>query len=308
MADGSLKDRIITGEIPDLDKIPFVDRALFNIMEAPIAPFLKMPFITAIAGRGCTYNCNFCQPAERKMFGPSVRRMSAERFIEELDVTRSKIGMNSLMIHDDCLVEDGAWIEKFLKLYEKKKFNKPFVCQSRADIIVRNEKLFKDMKKRGLSMLLIGFESGNQRVLNFLRKGTTVEQNYKASAICRKLGIRVWANFMMGMPTETKEEVLDTVKMIKHIKPYVASPAFYTPHPGSDLFDYCVKNDLSLIKKHEDYKRTPTGSKIKNIDYEFLRQVLNEVSLLPLSVKLWRKIDKLKLGRFNKELIAKHSA
>jgi radical SAM superfamily enzyme YgiQ (UPF0313 family) len=162
------------------------------------------------------------------------------------------------------------------------------------------------MKKCGLEMLLIGFESGNQRVLNFLRKGTTVEQNYKAAAICKKLSIRIWANFMLGIPTETNKEAMDTVKMIKRIKPYVSSPAFYTPHPGSDLFDFCVKNNLSLIKKHEDYKRNPEGQKIKGVDYDFLNKALAELARVPYSVKLRRKIDRLKLGRFNKELIARH--
>lgn len=306
MARGVLKERVITGAAPDLDKIPFVDRALFKILEAPIVPFLKMPFVTAIAGRGCTYNCSFCQPAEKRMFGPKVRRISPERFIEELEITKNSLGLNSLMIHDDCLVEDTAWVERFLELYRKKKFRRSFVCQGRADIIAKNPALFKYMRSCGLEMILIGFESGSQRVLNFLRKGTTVEQNYKAADICRRLGIRVWANFMLGIPTETKEEVMDTVRMIKRIKPYVASPAFYTPHPGSDLFDFCVKNGLSLIEKHEDYRRNPDGCKIKGLDYGFLKSALDETVAIPPSVKLRRKIDRLGLGRFNKELIANY--
>lgn len=300
---GNIKSKVLSGEKPNLNEIPFPDRSLFEILEAPIVPFLKMPFITAIAGRGCTYNCSFCQPAEKVLFGNSVRRISVGRFIEELEITRNNSGLNSLMIHDDCLLEDIEWVERFLSLYSKKGFRKSFICQSRADIVVRNPGLFKDMRRSGLDMLLIGFESGNQRMLNFLRKGTTVEQNYQAAHICKSLGIRVWANFMLGIPTETKDEVMDTVKMIRRIKPYVSSPAFYTPHPGSDLFEFCIKKDLSLITKHEDYKRNPEGDKIKGVDYDFLRTVLSEVAGLPPLVRLRRKIDRLKLGRFNKELI-----
>lgn len=306
IAKGAIPDKVIVGQTPDLDRIPFLDRHLFKTLEAPITPFLKMPFITAIAGRGCMYNCSFCQPAERKMFGAKVRRMSVERFVEELELTRKDTGLNSLMIHDDCLVEDTAWVDRFLFLYSKKKFRKSFVCQSRADIIVKNQKLFHDMKKHGLEMLLIGFESGSQRVLNFLRKGVTVDQNYKAAAICNKLGIRIWANFMLGIPTETNEEVRQTSRMIKAIKPYVASPAFYTPHPGSDLFEFCIKNNLSLIKNHEDYKRNPEGHKVKGVNYEFLKKILKETLEISPKIKLWRKIDKLMLGRFNKELIQRH--
>jgi len=140
-------------------------------------------------------------------------------------------------------------------------------------------------------MFLIGFESGNQRVLNFLRKGTTVEMNYEAARICKKYGVRIWANYMLGMPTETKEEVKDTVKMIKAIKPYRPSPAFFTPHPGSDLYDYCEKNGLSLIKSHRDFSRSPTGPKIKGVDYVFLQEALRDSTAKPLSVRLARKVD-----------------
>ena len=304
---GSIKTKVIQGEIPDLDKIPFVDRTLFNVLEAPWAPLFRMPFITTVAGRGCIYNCNFCQPAERKLFGGKVRRVSPGRFMEELTVTKNTIGLESLMIHDDCLVEDVKWIEKFLTLYSKKGFRKPFICQGRADIIVRNPELFRDMEKYGLALILIGFETASQRLLNFLRKGVTVEQNYKAAEICKKLGIRIFANFMLGIPTETKEEALETVKMIKKIKPYVPSPAFYTPLPGSDLFEYCRKNDLSLIKEHSEYKRNPVCPKIKGIDYEFLNKILSEATELPRSTRFRRKIDKMKVRRFNKRLIKNYT-
>lgn len=306
IAQGVINEKVITGEIPDLDKIPFMDRSLYKVLQVPMVPYLKMPFISTMAGRGCTYNCNFCQPAERKMFGKKVRRISPERLIEELEILRNSIGFNSFMLHDDCLLEDAKWVNRFLALYSQKRFKKPFICQGRADIIVRHPRLVKAMAKHGLELIGIGFESGSQRMLNFLRKGTTVEMNYKAARICNRYGVRIFANFMLGMPTETKEEVLMTVKMIKRIKPYVASPSFYTPSPGSDLYDYCVENDLSLITKHEDYLRSPEGAKIKGQDYEFLRTAAEETLKIPYSLKLRRKRDKLRLRHFNKDLIAAH--
>ena len=147
------------------------------------------------------------------------------------------------------------------------------------------------MKRAGLAMFLIGFESGNQRVLKFLRKGTTVEMNYRAAKICKKYGIRIWANYMLGIPTETKEETMDTVKMIHAIRPYRPSPAFFTPHPGSDLYEYCVKSDLSLIKSYDGYSRSPNEPKIKGTDYVFLQKALIESKKRFLDVRLSRKID-----------------
>ena len=91
------------------------------------------------------------------------------------------------MIHDDCITEDKPWVIEFCKLYKENGFNQPFACQSRADIICRNEDMVQLMAETGLNIMFIGFESGNQRVLNFLRKGTKVEHNYRAAEICESM-------------------------------------------------------------------------------------------------------------------------
>lgn len=304
---GNIKNKVIRGEIPDLDRIPFQDRFLFKILEVPNVPFLKMPFVSAIAGRGCPYNCSFCQPAERAIFSSKIRRVSVERFIDELEFVRRYLGLNTLMLHDDCFAADKRWAEKFMKLYSKKRFNKSIVCSSRADIIVKNPKIFKDMKKCGLQLLMVGFESGSDRVLKFIRKGTTLDINLKAASICKKLGIRILANLMLGIPTETNEEALASSRMIKKMNPYVVSPAFYVPNPGSDLYKYCVEHDLSLVKNYADQKRNPTDAKIKGIDYSFLLKILKDIQQIPFSVRMRRKFDKLKLGHFNKDLIANYN-
>ena len=127
------------------------------------------------------------------------------------------------------------------------------------------------MARAGLRGYFIGFESGSDRVLRFIHKGTHRAQNIAAGSICRKYGIAIWANYMLGLPTETKEEVLETISMLREIDPDYHSPAFYTPHPGSDLYDYCIENDLSLIVDHDSYRRNPDGAKIKGVDYEWLQ-------------------------------------
>ena len=267
--------RVIQGErLDNLDAAPWADRELFQSPEEPFVPFLKPPFVTLIAGRGCKYNCNYCQPAERIMFGHNVRRRSVANVIAELEVLRSKYNFNSFMIHDDCLTEDRSWVLEFCDSLKKEGFQQPFVAQSRADIICNNADMIKVMSQAGLRLMIIGFESGSDRVLRYLRKGCTRQKNLKAAQICRAIGVKVWANYMLGLPTETKEEVMETYTMLEEIRPYHCSPAFYTPHPGSDLFTIGKEMGIHLITNHKSYRRSTYEPKIKGPDYEFLTGIL----------------------------------
>ncbi len=281
------QERVLRGDPPDLEAIPFADRGLFleewklwgydlDSPEVPFVPELPPPFATVIAGRGCIYNCAFCKPGEDYLFGKRTRRRSVENVMRELRELVRDYGIASFMFHDDCLTEDREWVIEFTEKYVAEGFHMPFFCQSRADIIVKHEDMAARMAEAGLRGYFVGFESGSDRVLSFIRKGTTVEENLEAARICRKYGIKIWANYMMGLPTETKDEVMDTVRLMKEIDPDYYSPAFFTPHPGTDLYDYVVQHGLSRITDYDSYRRNPTEPKIKGQDYAFLKWAMAE--------------------------------
>jgi anaerobic magnesium-protoporphyrin IX monomethyl ester cyclase len=300
--------RVIVGEPPDLDTLPYSDHDFFlqewskwgyqdRSPESSFTSQLPPPFVTLIAGRGCIYNCSFCKPAESIIFGKKVRRRSVEHVMGELRLLRDKFHFNSFMFHDDCLIEDREWVMQFCRAYMAEGFTQPFFCQGRADIIVRHEDMVELMVKAGLRGYFIGFESGSDRMLKFLRKGTTRAVNLEAARVCRKHGITIWANYMLGLPTETQEEIMDTISMMKEIDPDYYSPAFYTPHPGSDLNDYCVEHDLSLITSHDSYRRNPDELKIKGHDYDFLQWALQE-SMRRKPVNHFRRQARSYWGRY----------
>ncbi|MGA1826598.1 MAG: B12-binding domain-containing radical SAM protein, partial [bacterium] len=181
IARGEKVERIIPSIPPTLDELPYIDHDFFlhewrragyslNSPEVPFCPQLKPPFVTIIAGRGCIYNCSFCQPAERILFGRGVRRRSVDNIIGELKELREKYHFKSFMFHDDCLTEDQEWVKAFCDSYKANGFTQSFFCQSRADLVVKNEDMIRRMAHVGLCGLFIGFESGSERVLRFLEQ------------------------------------------------------------------------------------------------------------------------------------------
>jgi radical SAM superfamily enzyme YgiQ (UPF0313 family) len=270
--------RIIKGEMPpDLDRLPFVDRSLAPLGETPWFSGLSQPYFSITASRGCLYKCTFCQPAERAIFGNNVRKRSVDNVLDEIVYLSECYGMQSFMIHDDCFTQYYSWVEEFCDKKSKRGLTQPFACQTRADIICSRPDLMQKLVDVGLTWVLIGFESGSDRVLEFIKKGTTVEQNIKAGRICKELGIKMSANYMFGLPTETREEMAQTVKMMREIKPDIYSPTVFIPAPGSDLYSYCIEHDLSLISSSKEYSRSfLTGAKIKGVDYGYVYQMIYE--------------------------------
>ncbi len=289
--------RIIRGEMPtDLDSLPFVDRSLAPEGETPWFTGFKQPYFAITASRGCLYNCSFCQPAERAVFGHKVRKRSVDNILDELEYLSREYGMQSFLIHDDCFTQYTSWAEEFCEKKKQRGLNQPFACQSRADIICKHPDLMQKLVDAGLRWVLIGFESGSDRVLKYIRKGTTVEQNLKAAQICKELGIKIFANYMFGLPTETNEEMRQTAEMIRQIKPDHHSPSVFTPAPGSDLYNYCAENDLILINSSEGYRRNAgSGAKIKGVDYNYIEQMV-ELSMKPVKVSVC--IPTYNYGRF----------
>lgn len=287
--------RVVRGEMPpDLDALPFVDRSLAPGGESTGLWDMPNPYFSITASRGCLYNCSFCQPAERAVFGNKVRRRSIGNVLDELENLSREYGMKSFMIHDDCFTQYHEWAEEFCEKKKARGLGQPFVCQSRADIICRRPDLMRRLRQAGLTWVYIGFESGSDRVLQFIRKGVTAAQNLEAAAICKDLGIKIFANYMFGLPTETKEEMAQTAAMMRKIRPDMYSPSVFTPAPGSDLYAYCMERDLSLITSAEGYRRSAgSGAKIKGVDYAYVDSMIRESMAVSLGYRIRRRLARM---------------
>lgn len=270
---GEPTERIIKGTPPVLDDLPWVDRDLFDMegeLQTPMVSSLPTPFVTTNAGRGCPFKCNFCQPAERAVFGNRTKMRSQENVVEELRYLKRRFQFNSWMAHDDLFFINHRWSREFSRQYQAAGFTEPYICQMRSDLICRYPDVVKQMAETGLDYAMIGFESGSQRILDLFEKETTVEENIRAAQICQEYGVRIWANIMFGNPTETKAEVLDTVRMIWKIRPDTLSISFFTPTPGSRIAQEIEKKELAMVDSYHGSCRSPNQAKLKDVDYAWL--------------------------------------
>lgn len=294
---GRSNGRIIVGVKPDLDELSFDDRELYdyhitlNLVNYP--GIMKPPMVTLIASRGCPFDCTFCAPHSKIMFGKKVRFRSVDHVIDELKYLRDRYHFNSLKFYDYSFGLNVDWTEEFCEKYQANGFTAAILAQCRSDLIARNEQLLHRLKAIGLRMVIIGFESGSEKVLSFLRKRETVGDHLKSAELCKKYGILVVGNFMLGTPQETKEDALATLNIVRRIRPTFVSISYFTPVPGSYLYDYCQQHDLSLIKSYDELVTyAPSSPRIRGIDYDFLGHIADQMMGFGLGSQLFGKLAK----------------
>ena len=277
--------RVIRGERPEnLDDLDFMDRWMFSSPTEDCSGWWyggRRKMISVAGSRGCPYKCSFCQPIEDNHFGTKLRRRSVKSLISELLQLKQMYHPECVMIHDDTFFLQPRWLEEFCDEYPK--VGLPFWASTRADGICKNPTLFNRLVSVGWELVSVGFESGSQRILDKLEKGTTVEENLEAAKIIRSSGAKIYANYMLGIPWETKADVQATVRMADEINAEKPSWAFFTPYPGSKSGEECIQQGWSLLDRHH-YDRRPDGQKVKGVDYLYLVKSLQGFREVPVPV------------------------
>ncbi|MDD5032966.1 MAG: radical SAM protein [Candidatus Pacebacteria bacterium] len=239
------KDGIISRNKPrefeaNIDNFPPPSRDLLPIEKYKLTAsrVMKGSFApTLIVARGCPFNCLYCSHP----FGRTYRRHSVQRVIEEMESLMEKYDIREFNIEADSLAVDRNFVLSLCEEMIKKGISKKirWTCENRMDLI--DEELLKKMKEAGCWQISYGVESGVQRLLNLINKGETLEQMEKAFRLTKKIGITIRGFFMLGLPTETREESMKTIKFAKKIDPLWAQFTITIPYPGTPLFEMLKK-------------------------------------------------------------------
>ena len=208
--------KIISGKplkvINNLDNLPFPARHLVEKYDYGNFPFgfkLKRLVTSTITSRGCPFNCRFCARYSSFINGWGFRQRSAQNILQEFAEIDKKYG--SMNIVDDSFLADKKRAhEIFDGLIEMGKEIDLVIHGARVDSA--NKELFKKMKKAGVKSIFLGIETGNQDVLDYYYKKTTLSQIKKAVKLSRKMNFLTMGSFIFGAPIETKEHIENTIK------------------------------------------------------------------------------------------------
>ncbi|MDD5614519.1 MAG: radical SAM protein [Candidatus Omnitrophica bacterium] len=218
--------------INNLDIVPYPARHLLpplNRYSPTPASCRKLPLAVIMTSRGCPNSCTFC---DKSVFGDKLRKRSATDVISEVEEVISKYGAREIRFFDDTFTIDRSHVESVCK--EMKKINISWTCLTAVNYVDKD--ILAMLKDSGCWQVLFGLESGDDFILEKLKKGNTVQDNRKAVNWAYDAGLRVRADFLVGSPWETKKSLRRTVDFAKSLPLDFAHFNKFVPFPGTVIY------------------------------------------------------------------------
>lgn len=271
-------EEILTTEprcLVDIDSLPHPALELV----APIGryhgayPVGARPSLHIMASRGCPFQCTFCS---KGIWERSLRLRKVDSVLAEVEWLRDTFRVKEIFFQDDTLNVNRGWFESLcsglveLGLNKKVKFKGPF----RANEKMVDPDILKMAKDAGFWMIFYGVESGNQRVLDSIKKGITLRELERAFQITKKAGIKTYASFMIGNLGESRETIKDTIRFARKLDPDYYGFAVATPYPGCEFYE-AAKRGGYLLADFEDYDLNRYVLKTESLGPEDVQELMD---------------------------------
>ncbi|KPK36912.1 MAG: hypothetical protein AMK70_00535 [Nitrospira bacterium SG8_35_1] len=244
--------------IEDVDNLPFPDIDIYDV-EQYIKNFIQLDSynpnlrgLSVIVSRGCPFQCSYCQPTLSKVLGKKFRIRSPRNVVDELKQLKKKYNVEAIYFQDDTLTVSKKWIIELCELMTRENPGVVWACNTRADVI--DFEMLRKMKEAGLVKLKVGIESITDRIRNDIyKKAITVDQINELIQNGRSLGIQVTGFFMLGAPTETEKEIIETIRFASRSDLSEANFSVTVPLPSTVLFQMAKDNRWVLPENFRDY-------------------------------------------------------
>jgi len=266
--------------------IPYPDRSL----ESPV----KHAYV--FSSRGCPFRCVFCSSSR---YWNQVRFFSPEYVFRELERLAKASGVKMISFYDDLFVADKQRLHDIATLVEQSGLARKikFTCSCRSNLVTKDT--VADLKKMGVVSVGMGLESGNPRILNYLKgKTVTVEDNRRAIELLSTAGIKANASFVIGSPTETEEEMMDTYDFIRKNKLSFVDIYVLTPYPGTPLWDFAKSR--GLVSDNMNWDRLNINFEVQHANAIILSETVSRERLY----QIYNKFRRQRLVRNIRSLMA----
>lgn len=268
LKDGAVVRTPPRGLMKDLDVLPFPAWDLVDISRYRSAWKRRHGYfsINLSTTRGCPFHCNWCA---KPLFGQAYTSRSPEHVVEEMKFLKETIRPDHLWITDDIFGLKRGWIERFSQIVNREDAVIPFKCLSRVDLLLKDNTI-RHLADAGCRTVWVGAESGSQKILDAMEKGTTVEEIRAATRLLHSAGIRVGFFLQFGYPGEIREDIQLTLDLVRECMPDEIGVSVSYPLPGTKFYERVKKGlrskqnwfssqDLDLMfpgEYHPDFYRS----------------------------------------------------
>jgi len=259
--------------IKNLDSLYFphesAPKVLIDYNQYPIQAFSYI-----MATRGCHYNCFFC--GSHKIWSRKVRFRSPVNIVREIKGLQKK-GLKLVRFIDDTFGVNRQYINDLCSTIKKYCPGLKWSCLFHVRLV--DSQTISLMKEAGCCSIEIGIESGNNEILNVMRKCITIEEALSACSIIKNHGIDVYADFMVGFPQETEDTLSDTLAAMRKIQCDRFIYSIFTPYPGTEAFTYLRENGLinDTYDSSLHFHQSPANYFCINITPERFRMLVSKI-------------------------------
>jgi hopanoid biosynthesis associated radical SAM protein HpnJ len=225
--------------LENMDELPFVSPVYKRdlVIENYFSGYLKHPYLSFYTGRGCKSRCTFCLWPQT-IGGHRYRTRSVGHVIDELVwAKRAFPQVKEFFFDDDTLTDDLPRVEELARAIGK--LGIMWSCNAKGNVPRSTLKIMKD---NGLRLLVVGYESGNQKILHNIKKGMLVDVARRFAKDCRELGVVTHGTFILGLPGETRETIEETIRFAIEINPHTIQVSLAAPYPGTFLHKQALAN------------------------------------------------------------------
>ncbi|GAB4544342.1 MAG: radical SAM protein [Thermodesulfovibrionia bacterium] len=258
--------------IKDLDRLPFPDRHLLPYKRYTSLLSKGNIATTIFTSRGCPFKCSFC---DRPHLGKVFRARSAINVVDEIEECYN-MGIKDLLFYDDTFTVNRKRVIDICNEIIRRGLDINWDIRARVDTV--DEEVLRHLRDAGCQGIHYGVEAGTERILDVLNKGIKIEDVKRVFDLTRRYNIQILAYFMIGNPSETKDDIQRTFRVMKALNPDYVHITIFTPFPGTRLYLDGLKSGMIKRDYWREFAKNPRPDFIPpHWDEMFTREELQEL-------------------------------